>query len=291
MLLPPKVQPGDRVHLVALAPAPSQASLDEVVERLTSWGLTVDVAVAATDDEQLAAINTALRAPDVRAVITTGGGDYVHRIADRLDFAAVRDDPKPVVSTFTQIHLALWRECQVAGVYGSLDGDRSGESAESLRSALTTGSAVAIHRLPGEITAGVLAPGRATGTVVAGRLSALRRMIGVGLPSLASAVLLLTDQRTIGLGQVDRQLTHLKRSGLLDGIRGVAVGEFTGFDGFEDRGWTLVDVLQDQLGSLGVPVLGGLPMGCGPNSLAVPTGTVATLDTDTGTLTVEPAVR
>jgi hypothetical protein len=44
-------------------------------------------------------------------------------------------------------------------------------------------------------------------------------------------------------------------------------------------------VLHDQLSELGVPILGGLPIGHGPHPLTVPLGTMATLDTMAGTLT------
>jgi muramoyltetrapeptide carboxypeptidase len=54
--------------------------------------------------------------------------------------------------------------------------------------------------------------------------------------------------------------------------------------------WSVIDVLYDQLGELGVPVLGGLPIGHGPHASTVPLGTTATLDTAIGTLTIEPAV-
>jgi muramoyltetrapeptide carboxypeptidase len=64
-----------------------------------------------------------------------------------------------------------------------------------------------------------------------------------------------------------------------------------------DRGWNLVDVLHDRLGQLGVPVLGGLLLGHGgfgddgkPDQDATTIGPTATLDTNTGTLTVSPAM-
>lgn len=53
----------------------------------------------------------------------------------------------------------------------------------------------------------------------------------------------------------------------------------------------MIDVLYDHFGGLGVPVLGGLPIGHGPHPMAVPLGTMATLDTTARTLTIEPAVR
>ena len=50
----------------------------------------------------------------------------------------------------------------------------------------------------------------------------------------------------------------------------------------------VADVLTERLGDLGVPVLGGMPVGHGADQLAVPVGTPAVLDTTTGTLHGHP---
>jgi muramoyltetrapeptide carboxypeptidase len=56
-------------------------------------------------------------------------------------------------------------------------------------------------------------------------------------------------------------------------------------------GWTIVDVLQDRLGTLGVPIVGGIFAGHdltgadgGPDQIALPLGPMANLDADTGTI-------
>ncbi|MEV0135770.1 hypothetical protein AB0H83_45925 [Dactylosporangium sp. NPDC050688] len=73
----------------------------------------------------------------------------------------------------------------------------------------------------------------------------------------------------------------------------MAVGQYTSCGGtITDAGdWTVIDVLRDRLGRLGVPILGGLPIGHGAHPVAVPVGTPATLDADAGTLTVTAAVQ
>lgn len=108
----------------------------------------------------------------------------------------------------------------------------------------------------------------------------------------------LVDGRAVGLGQIDHQLTQLIRSGALEGVAGIALGLFAGFEDYTDRGLTILDVLTDRLGRLGVPVLGGLDAGHGgsgidgsPDQTAVPLGGSAVLDTAAGTLTVDPCVR
>lgn len=89
--------------------------------------------------------------------------------------------------------------------------------------------------------------------------------------------------------RVDRMLVQLRRAGALRGLAGVAVGQFT--DCADDRPTSIVDVLAEHLGDLGVPVLGGLPVGHGYGQLAVPLGVPAILDVAAGTLTAESATR
>jgi len=108
------------------------------------------------------------------------------------------------------------------------------------------------------------------------------------MPDLHGAILLIEEVDEPPY-KVDRMLTQLRRSGALRGIVGVAVGQFTRCS----DGWptTIADVLLDRLGDLGVPVLGGLPVGHGQDQLSVPLGVPATLDAGAGTLTATPAVR
>jgi muramoyltetrapeptide carboxypeptidase len=131
--LPARVVAGDRVRLVSLASYPEPAWIEESVRILEGWGLIAEIAehalarwgyMAGRDSERLTDLNDALRDPAVRAVITTRGGAGAYRIADDIDFAAVRADPKPVVgfSDITYLHLALWQHCRVPGIHGCLAG-------------------------------------------------------------------------------------------------------------------------------------------------------------------------
>jgi len=69
------------------------------------------------------------------------------------------------------------------------------------------------------------------------------------------------------------------RAGWFDGVRGIAAGAFT------DASGTDVDaVITERLGSLGVPVVSGVPIGHVPDNRPVPLGVPARLDADAGTL-------
>ncbi|HEX5541804.1 MAG TPA: LD-carboxypeptidase, partial [Micromonospora sp.] len=146
-----------------------------------------------------------------------------------------------------------------------------------------------VKRVETEETASVVVPGLATGRLLGGNLCLIVSSIGTpDLPDLAGAILLIEDVDEPPY-KVDRMLTQLRRCGALDGVAGVAVGQFTNCT----DSWQVdvAEVIADRLGDLGVPVLGGLPIGHGVGQLTVPVGVPATLDATGGTLTVSPAVR
>ncbi len=301
---PRVLRSGDRVMLVS----PSGPTRADRVERgralLAGWGLDVVTApsvfarhgyLAGADELRLADLNLALADPRVRGVLCTRGGYGAQRIAERLDLDAVRADPKLVVgfSDITALQLALWRGARLATVHGPgaawLD-DRTGpDAADALRQTLMTAEPVVLKARPDEETSPVRLPGPVVhGPLLGGNLSLLTSTIGTAdMPDLRGALLLLEDVDEPPY-KVDRMLLHLRRSGVLAGLAGVAVGQFTNCA--DDWAVSVADVLTEHLSALGVPVLGGLPIGHGKDQMAVPVGVPAVLDVSAGTLSTEPAV-
>jgi muramoyltetrapeptide carboxypeptidase len=306
MLIGPRLRPGDRVRFVSPASTPDHEKVAYGAGILRSWGLCVEIGLhafdrhghylAGTDEDRLADINDALRDPGVRAIFSTTGGKGAYRIAHALDVAAAARDPKPLIgySDITILHLAFWRQCRVAGFHGPCVGwDRNyygADAADQLRRALMESEPLTVRQDPHEITAEVVIEGSAKGILMGGNLNMIGRAVGWACPSFAEAILLIEAVDTF-IGGIDGTLTQLRRSGCLDGVRGVAVGQFIRSAEPIPGKWSAIDVLYDHLGKLGVPVLGGLPIGHGPHPLTVPLGTMATLDTTARTLTVEPGVR
>jgi muramoyltetrapeptide carboxypeptidase len=301
---PAALCPGDLVALVSPSGPTRPERVARGIELLTGWGLRVELAtnayaregyLAGGDALRLADLNTALSDPRVRGVICTRGGYGVQRVVDGLDYAAVREDPKVVVgfSDITALQLGLWRAARLATVHGPgaawLDTRTPRESAESLRRALMTTGPVVAGADPDAETGAVVLPGRAEGILLGGNLSLLTASLGTpDFPDLTGAILLLEEVAEPPY-KVDRMMTHLLRAGVLDGVAGIAVGQFT--DCADAWAIDVADVLTERLAPVGVPVLGGLPVGHGPGQVTVPVGVPAVLDAAAGTLTVEPAVR
>jgi muramoyltetrapeptide carboxypeptidase len=262
--------------------------------------------LAGRDADRLDDVNDALRDPGVKAIFCTSGGKGSYRIAHGLDVDAARRNPKLLIgfSDITTLHLMLWKHGGAPGLHGPMmswdDRWYGTTSAESLRRALMDSEPVTIHQRLDELTASLTRAGQATGVLLGGTLGVIAKAVGWACPAFAGAILLI-EAAGAHLGDIDGSLTQLIRSGVLDGLRGVAVGQFIDC-GQTRRGifsrtrrigemWTVRDVLQDRLAELNVPVLGGLPIGHGPAPVSVPLGTMATIDTTAGTLTVAPCTE
>lgn len=303
---PRRLRAGDLVALVAPSGAVPPERAMAAVAVLTGWGLRVRMGehalgrhtyLSGTDDQRLADVNAALRDDEVRGVLCLRGGYGAQRIADRLDLAAVRADPKLVLgfSDVTALHLALWTGAGLPTLHGptvtQLDRGAGSLTATACRHALMTSDPVTVTADEHEGTWPVRVPGRAEGLLLGGNLTLLATSVGTAhRPDLRGAILLLEEVAEEPY-RVDRFLVQLARAGWLDGLAGVAVGQFTDCGTADAHQPAVTDVLAERLGELDVPVLGGLPIGHGPQQVAVGLGVPATLDADAGTLVVQAAAR
>jgi muramoyltetrapeptide carboxypeptidase len=297
---PAKLRVGDEVRLVSPASPPNREDVLQAQRTLEGWGLDVSLGdnvfrqygyLAGTDEERLGDLNSALRDPSVRAIVATRGGKGAYRIADRLDFHAARRDPKFLVgfSDITILHMSLWRHSKVVGLHGALyvdevTGSISHRGSETLRAALMDPGPTTITARDDDHTAQLTTSGTASGPLLGGNLDMIATAAGWALPDLRGAILFI-EAVDLYLGHVDRQLTMLRKAGHLDGVNGVAIGQFPKFN--PSKGVTIVSLLRDHLSRLDVPILGGLPLGHGEHPATVPLGAVATLDATANTLMVE----
>lgn len=290
---------GDAVRLVSPSGPTRPDRVARGIELLESWGLRVQTGrhvfdrngyLAGHDDDRLKDLNEAFEDPAVRAVVCTRGGYGAQRIVDRVRLGT----PKPLVgfSDITALQLAVWRRAGWPGVHGPgaawFDDRLPASSAASLRAALFSSDPLLSYTGENEETSAVRVPGPPVrGVLLGGNLAMLASTVGtVDMPDFSGKIVLLEDVGEAPY-RVDRMLTHLRRAGALDGVAGVAVGQFTNCVGAGPT--TVVDVLREQLGALGVPVLGGLRIGHGVGQETVVLGAPAVLDVGVGCLTSRAA--
>ncbi|MEO8684031.1 MAG: LD-carboxypeptidase, partial [Devosia sp.] len=280
IVFPKALRPSDKIRLVSPASPPDRIEVEAAADILKGWGFAVDFGqhafeklhyLAGTDQQRLADFNPALADPDVRAIFATRGGKGSYRIADGLDFSAARADPKFVVgySDITILQLALWKHGVGGAVHCALQGDeRDWQTAAGiapLKTILTGTTKSILNARDDEATGELTTRGIAHGPLVGGNLDMIATAAGWALPKLNCCILLL-EAVNMFIGQVDRQLSMLAKGGHLDGLAGVAVGQFTDFK--PSNALTINDLLRDHLG-LDVPLLGGLPLGHGPGARCI----------------------
>lgn len=312
---PPRLAPGSRVALVAPAgPLLERDDLTRGEELCRALGYEPVLGpnagrhygyLAGTDDERVADLNAALRDPRIDAIWCLRGGYGITRILDRVDFEALARRPRAVIG-FSDITALLNAAHQRTGVV-TFHGPMS-------RSSLSPFSRWHLDRILTAINpagqlgriappADVLVPaddrivtlraGTAEGPLKGGNLSLLQCLIGTGyFPDLDGAILFIED---VGedLYSVDRMLAHLRMTGALRKLAGVAVGRFTELKrGTGEGALGFDEVLATYLLPLNVPVAYGFPIGHIDDQWTLPIGVRARLDATAGELEiVEGAVR
>ncbi len=270
---PSPLNRGDKIRFVSPASSPNWDDVEEAAELLRGWGFEVDFGqyafeklnyLAGTDQQRVDDLNAAFRDESVRAIFATRGGKGSYRIADRIDFDAARRDPKFLVgfSDITAIHLALTKQGIGGGVHGAISIEDWEPSYKPwgtpLRKLLTTSDPIILNADVEVETSQLTTAGCATGIMVGGNLEMVTATAGWALPDLRGKVLLL-EAVGMYLGQIDRQLAMLTKAGHLNGVAGVALGQFTDIN--PSGSLTINDLLREYLAPLDVPILGGLPLG------------------------------
>lgn len=284
-----RLHEGDRVRLVSPASFADDAWVEQVGAVLAGWGLKPEVGthardrhgyMAGRDEDRLADLNEAFRDPGVRAVVAVTGGAGAYRIVDGIDAEAVRADPKPVIgfSDIANLHVWLWAQTGLATIHGCVGA--GGRTDATARRLLFEPEPITLH-------GSALVDGRAEGVLAGGFSGAVSNFIGAGLPGLDGAILCLEGAQGV---HFDRFLWTLGRSGLLAGIRGVALGDLSGCEAGLDAEVAL-GIVRDRLGGLGVPILSGLPFGHRADQMCFALGVPGVIDTEAGTLTTGPAVH
>lgn len=191
--------------------------------------------------------------------------------------------------------MALLKHGVLGGIHGAPWGESFGkETAASFVKMVTTTESITIHSTKKEHTHALTTRGKVEGGLIGGNQDSIATAAGWALPSFDKAILLI-EATNMRIGHIDRQLTMLINSGIIKNVVGIAIGQYTECGNATDPTGTTecteIDILRDRFGQLGVPILGGLPIGHGKNPIALPIGTHATLDADAGTLTVAAGVR
>jgi muramoyltetrapeptide carboxypeptidase len=289
------------IAVLAISSASELERIEAAAQRLRSAGLRVTLAdnigsrwhtyLAGDDQTRLSAINEALRSDEYDAFFFTRGGYGAMRIVERIDFDAVRRNPRPVIgfSDLTALHQALATRVGVGSFHGPM-----------LNSDFFAGLSPAIDEWFWSMLGGegplqwpfeeeqIVAQGEAEGILFGGCLSLTTALIGTAYDYWVDGGIWFWEEVGEPTYRIDRMLTHLRLSGRLKTVRGVLIGKLKDCGPEPEQ---IEWLLRDTFGSLGVPVVREFPFGHFGDNLLMPVGARVRLSTrERSFLIPEPVV-
>jgi muramoyltetrapeptide carboxypeptidase len=291
LLMPPWLQPGDRVCVVAPSGAIKEpTALRHGIEIWRSRGYQVEEGVnyqaqygylAGTDAQRRASLAQAWNSPDYKAILCARGGYGSTRLLEDWQWPAIT--PKWLVG-FSDVTGLLWSLAKtgISGLHAPVLTTLAQEPTHS------------IDRLFAALEGRPLDPLQGTGW---GKGSAIAPLLPANLtvatqllqtahqPALSPVILALEDV-TEAPYRIDRLLTHWRQSNALQSVKGIALGRFSRCDPPSgSQSWSIEEVLRDRLADLAVPIVSDLAFGHDGENAALPVGSWVRLDGDQGTLT------
>jgi len=308
---PPRIRPGDRVGLVSPATAAFETEQTKIwVDALESLGLEVILGdhyfdrhgyFAGEDAARASDINAFFAAPEIRMIFARGGWGSP-RLLPLLDYEAIRVNPKVLLgySDATGLINAVHAKTGLVTFHGPSPLNLF--SAEHFRRVVMNGEHYTLEN-PKLITENTLVPtenrirtirgGTATGRILGGNLSLLTAVTGSGyLPDFDGSILFVEDVNE-AVYRVDRMMTELALSGVLQGIAGFVFGRCTDCDPGEGFGaLTMEEMIAEHIEPLGIPAFGGSMIGHIDEQFTIPLGIEVRIDADAGTIELlEAGVR
>ena len=311
---PTRLKKGDTIALVTPGSYITEQEKEESINNLRSLGFNVTYSerlmqkngyFSATDKERAADLNEMFERKDVQGIMCARGGYGCARILPFLDYEMIENNPKPLIgfSDVTALHYAIYKNSNLITFHGPVSiSTFSRFSIENFQNVLMNpteelvleNSTTDNNYDPYGIT--VITKGTAEGELIGGNLSIAVSLIGTDYDVDYSGKIIFLEEFIEEPYRIDRMLTQMIQAGKFEDVAGIALGVFKlcepdktkpSFNG----SFTLMEVLKDRLGNLGIPVIYGLSFGHVVDKFTIPFGVRAELNTKSQKLRLlEPAV-
>ena len=220
----------------------------------------------------------ALTEPGTKAIIAARGGYGCGRYLHELDWSALRQAPRWLCgfSDVTALHIEAARQ-GVASLHGP-NLSALGRGDEAARAAWRAALEAPLAARPWSRLR-TLRPGTAQGPLWGGNLTMVYACAVAGRLELPPGCVWLVEDVGERPYRIDRMLTGLLLGGWLRNVGAVVAGQFEQCEPGAD-GVTVEAVLGERLGTLGVPVAVGAPVGHGQRNEPVVLGPNARLEAE-----------
>lgn len=302
LIKPQALHKGDTIGVISPgSPLHDSDRYDRIVKKIRRLGYNVkegpharDVYgyLAGSDEHRAADLNAMFADNSVDAILPFRGGWGSNRILDRIDFEIIRNNPKILIgfSDITSLLLAIYTKADMVTFHGPVGkSDWSNYTKNNLFKVVSETLPHTVKQPDESLCANCnsfncIAGGKAEGRLLGGNLSVLTAMMGSEyLPDWRDNILFIED---VGekIYSIDRMLTELKLTGVLQQISGFIFGQCTNCRRSATHSLSLTQVLEDHIKPLGIPAFSGAMFGHISQMITLPVGLPAQIDSADGTI-------
>jgi muramoyltetrapeptide carboxypeptidase len=300
ILKPKALKKGDTIAIVSPAKPSPPETLVEGVAWLESQGFKAKLMpnahlntgyLAGTDAQRLSDLVAAFEDPSVDAILCARGGYGSGRLLEHFPFEVVAQNPKLFMgfSDITMLLNAFHKETGLVGFYSPMltsnliQEDQVFTRQQWLRT-VTEPVLEPNFEIKSIDSYTCFQPGTVQGKLMGGNLSLLCSLCGTPWqPNLAGCILFLEDWHE-QYYTLDRKFTQLAQAGLLNGVVGLLLCDFSEIP--EEPSESLTQHLKTLTQHLNIPTGYGFSVGHGFQTATLPIGVQAVLNAEVGCLTL-----
>jgi muramoyltetrapeptide carboxypeptidase len=288
--IPVYLKKGDCIGICCVAGYISLADVQPAVGKLKEWGFDIkigdtigkkDFTFGGTDQERLNDLQYMLDNKNIKAVLCARGGYGAVRIIDKLNFTKFMAHPKWVIgfSDATVLHSHINRNFSIATLHSkmcnSFPEDWKNAEPDQISSIESIQKCLSGEKISYTISAAEKnRTGTGQGALVGGNLKTIESLSGSVSDINTDGKILFVEDTDEYLYSIDRMFWNLKRSGKLDKLKGLIIGNFkilTDND-TEDFGKTLEEIVLEKVADYNYPVCFNFPVGHQKNNVALKCG-------------------
>lgn len=270
MIVPEKINIGDKIGIVSTARKISLHELNPAKEVLESWGLEVvfgnflfevDNQFAGTVEQRVIDFQNMINDDTISAILCARGGYGTVQIIDRIDFSKLCKSPKWIIgySDITVLHSHLNR-IGLATLHATMPINFSKNTPNSLDSLYK-----AMFRIENSIVTSshkLNQLGKVEAEIVGGNLSIIYSLLGSNSDINTDHKILFLEDLDEYLYHIDRMIINLKRNGKFNNLQGMIIGGMSNMnDNDISFGKTAEEIISEHVKGYDFPICFGFPSG------------------------------
>ena len=315
IIKPPRLKVGDKLAIVAPGSYISEEELQDSIKNLNQLGFETTYSkkillqsgyFAGSDKDRADDLMEKFSDKSVKGIVCARGGYGCSRILPMLDYDVIRANPKVIIgySDITALLYGIYKKSGLISFHGPVGTSTFNDySVNNFKKVLINPerTSLFLNSTSGddENVYGVtsIVKGKGKGRLVGGNLSIMVSLIGTEYDVDYSNKIIFIEEIGEEPYRIDRMLTQMIQAGKFNNAAAVMMGIFRKCEVKKEsdltaKSFTLMEVLEDRLGKLKIPVVYGMSFGHVKDKFTIPFGALAELDAGKQTFTLlEKAVN